>query len=1011
MLPVVAQEGDVLDFESSIGEAAAHYLNSGRESQNNQIQYEVARSYGDQLGETHVRLIPKIDGLKVYGKHVIMHVDSFSRKILGLQGTMKDLQSNDISSEFSRGDMDVRAYVERILLSMEVKRFQFLSEPELCYVEAADKQIHRAWTIRAQYYSEALGDQLDRFFLYENSGNLITRHPEFHYARNRRTYDANNGTSLPGSLTRSETTGPSGDACLDDAHDFAGHTYDFYDTFFNRDSLNDSGMTLTSTVHYDSNYNNAFWNGSQMVYGDGDGSTFICLSRDLDVVGHELTHGVTDFTADLVYSYESGALNEATSDIMAAAIEAWIEGGVNANTWKIGEDIYTPGTAGDALRYMDNPTADGQSYDYYPERYTGTADNGGVHLNSGIANLFFYLLSEGGTHPRGKTSTVVSGVGINDAAAIWYRALTVYMGPNTTFAEAREFTTQAAEDLFGAGSNHATQVGNGWTAVGVNGPAPTIEITNGQTLSNLSAATGEFLYYKINIPAGASNFVVNISGGSGDADLYTQFGSKPTTSSYICRPYLNGNNESCTVASPNSGYYYIGIRAYSSFSGVTLTASFSGGSGNSAPSAGFSSSVSNLTASFTDTSSDSDGSIVSRSWDFGDGASSTATNPSHTYSTAGTYSVSLTVTDNDGATDSFSANVTVTEAPTNTAPNAGFSSSVSNLTASFTDTSSDSDGSVVSWSWNFGDGATSTSQNPTHTYSAAGTYSVSLTVSDNDGASDTATSNVTVTEPPVGGGELVNGQVVTGLSGSQGSWEYFFISVPSGATNLVISMSGGSGDADLYTRFGAQPTSSTYDCRPYNSGNTETCTVANPSAGDYHIGINAYSAYSSVQLTVSYTEPGTGGGDWQTIVDAGFETGWEGFNDGGSDCARVSSSNSNSGSYSIRLRDNSGTASSTWTSLDLSAYSDLRIEFYFRPVSMENGEDIFIEVNTSQGWEAVANYARGTHFDNNTTYSVDIPVSSADVGFNIANGGVRVRCDASGNADYIYLDDVVISVK
>jgi PKD repeat protein len=169
--------------------------------------------------------------------------------------------------------------------------------------------------------------------------------------------------------------------------------------------------------------------------------------------------------------------------------------------------------------------------------------------------------------------------------------------------------------------------------------------------------------------------------------------------------------------------------------------------GNLPPTADFTFTTTDLTAYFTDTSTDADGTIVSWDWDFGDGNASTAQNPSHTYAAAGTYTVTLTVTDNDGATDSVSKPVTVT-AP-NLPPTADFTFTVNGLTANFTDTSSDSDGTVVGWDWNFGDGNTSTSQNPSHTYAASGTYTVTLTVTDDDGATDSVSKPVTVSETPV----------------------------------------------------------------------------------------------------------------------------------------------------------------------------------------------------------------------------------------------------------------------
>ena len=197
--------------------------------------------------------------------------------------------------------------------------------------------------------------------------------------------------------------------------------------------------------------------------------------------------------------------------------------------------------------------------------------------------------------------------------------------------------------------------------------------------------------------------------------------------------------------------------------------------------------------------------------------------------------------------------------PTNNPPTANFTSSVNGLSVQFTDTSTDSDGSIASRSWNFGDGSSSTATNPSKTYTAAGTYTVTLTVTDDDGATNTRTSSVTVSGGGGGGSVLQNGVPVTGIAGASGSTQFWTINVPAGASNLQIKTSGGTGDADLYVRFGSAPTTSTYNCRPYLSGNTETCTFAAPSAGTYHVMIRGYSAFSGVTLVGSY-ETGGGGG-------------------------------------------------------------------------------------------------------------------------------------------------------
>src|SRR5215213_8986914 len=270
-----------------------------------------------------------------------------------------------------------------------------------------------------------------------------------------------------------------------DAHLGAARTFDYYLNVHGRNGIDGNGgprttaaganssITLTtSRVHFGKKYNNAFWYNNQMSYGDGDGSQFGPLVTT-DIAGHEMTHGVTEHTANLNYSNESGALNESMSDVFGALVELYADGGVvSADTWKIGEDAYTPAIAGDALRYMNNPHLAGNygyttndDPDHYSERYTGTSDSGGVHINSGIANHAFYLAANGGTHHL--SGVTVTGIGTTDAGKIWYRALTVYMTSGTNFAGARTAMLNAATDLFGAGSTQYNTVGRAWCAVGV----------------------------------------------------------------------------------------------------------------------------------------------------------------------------------------------------------------------------------------------------------------------------------------------------------------------------------------------------------------------------------------------------------------------------------------------------------------------------------------------------------------------------------------------------------------
>jgi Zn-dependent metalloprotease len=244
-------------------------------------------------------------------------------------------------------------------------------------------------------------------------------------------------------------------------------TYDFYKNVLGRDSLDGKGEALNAFVHVGKNYVNAFWDGEKMNYGDGDGQQAGPLTT-LDIAGHEISHGLTERTSGLVYSGESGGLNEAMSDIMGTGVE-WYASQKNPAVkfdWKLGEDAWTPGTAGDALRYMDDPTKDGYSIDNY-KNYPQQTE---VHGSSGIANNAFYLLSQGGTN-RTSGMQVADGIGVENALKVFYRANAYYLTPNSTFADARDATLKAATDLFGASSTQVQRVKDSWSAVGVESKA------------------------------------------------------------------------------------------------------------------------------------------------------------------------------------------------------------------------------------------------------------------------------------------------------------------------------------------------------------------------------------------------------------------------------------------------------------------------------------------------------------------------------------------------------------
>jgi vibriolysin len=415
---------------------------------------------------------------------------------------------------------------------------------------------------------------------------------------------------------------------INDAHYFGGVIYDMYSDWYGTAPLT---FQLTMRVHYSSNYENAFWNGSAMTFGDG-ASTFYPLVS-LDVSAHEVSHGFTEQNSNLIYSGQSGGINEAFSDMAGEAAEFYNGG----NDWLVGAQIFK---GSGALRYMYDPPLDGISIGSANDYYSGL----NVHYSSGVYNKAFYTLA------------TTSGWDTRKAFDVFVRANQVYWTSSTSFTSGRDGCMSAASDL----GYNTTDVSNAFAAVDVGGTPPPTQLSNGQTVTGISGSSGSWKYYVVSIPSGSSNLVIQISGGSGDCDLYTNFGSAPSSGTYNCRPYLNGNNETCTFASPSTGDYYIGLNAYSTYSGVSLSVNWSAPGGNNPPTADFNSSTSGLTASFTDTSTDSDGSVVAWSWNFGDGGTSSAQNPNHTYAASGTYSVSLTVTDDDGATDNISKNVTVT---------------------------------------------------------------------------------------------------------------------------------------------------------------------------------------------------------------------------------------------------------------------------------------------------------------------------------------------------------------
>lgn len=318
----------------------------------------------------------------------------------------------------------------------------------------------------------------------ESLGDVAAMHLVGEGGKERIVYDAQNGSGLPGVQVRGEGDPATGDPAADEAYDGAGATYELYFDVYGRDSINGSGMRMDSTVHYQVGYDNAFWNGTQMVYGDGDEDLpeaerlFNRFTIAIDVIGHELTHGVTQFEANLVYRNQPGALNESMSDVFGSLVKQRILNQTAQEAdWIIGEGLFTANVNGVGIRSMKAPgTAyndpvlgkdpqPGHMDDYQNVSY----DNGGVHINSGIPNRAFYLIA-----------TEIGGYAWEKAGRIWYDVLSNHLTSTSDFQDAADATYLVAGNLYGVDSPEQVAVKNGWAGVGItvagsgdDGPPPT----------------------------------------------------------------------------------------------------------------------------------------------------------------------------------------------------------------------------------------------------------------------------------------------------------------------------------------------------------------------------------------------------------------------------------------------------------------------------------------------------------------------------------------------------------
>jgi Zn-dependent metalloprotease len=486
--------------------AAAAHLTKG-------TSFRATDTVLDRSGATHVRMTRTYHGLEVLGGDLVVHRTA-NGSWAGISQTLTRPLRMTTTPKLTRAKATARA-LRPTRATRGVKGLRASGKPRLV-VDAIGHRPRLAWAVTTagrhrdgtpsrltSYVDARTGKVLrreDRIETVDGTGQSLysgtvplklTQSGSTYQLKdptrgNTYTTDLNNktdsawcqlfgvgcqtGTTFTSSTTTfgNGTTGNRASAGVD-AQYGTNVTWDYYNQIHGRSGIFGNGTGSYNRTHYGTNYVNAFWDGTKMTYGDGDGVNYGPLVS-LDVAGHEMSHGVTENTAGLSYSGESGGLNEATSDIFGSMVEFFANNSNDPGDYLIGEEFDLKNHAG--LRRMDNPIADGQS----PNCWSSNTKNLDVHYSSGVGNHFFYLLAEGSgaktingiahNSPTCNGSTI-TGIGRDAAQRIWFKALTVYMTSGTTYSQARTATLNAARDLYGAGSTNYNTVAAAWSAVSV----------------------------------------------------------------------------------------------------------------------------------------------------------------------------------------------------------------------------------------------------------------------------------------------------------------------------------------------------------------------------------------------------------------------------------------------------------------------------------------------------------------------------------------------------------------
>jgi Zn-dependent metalloprotease len=453
----------------------------------------LVREETDELGMTHARFRQVVRGVPVYGSDLYAYFDAKGGLASLDARYVPGLHALSLDPAITADDAIARALSD---FQTSGPKIAWRSPPKAALVVYTDEGKRRLayhvelWnggyhTAKMQYFVDAI--TRDILFSYNDiqtltvsgvgvlgdtkkleisqQGGAYTMADMTRTPNGIITYDAQNGSNTPGQLEQSSSasswdTNSAAPGAAVDAHFYAGVVYDYYKTAHARSGIDGNDGEIVSSVHFESQYDNAFWDGQQMTYGDGDGTEFLAFASSLDVIGHELTHGVTQYSSNLVYSKQSGALNEATSDIFGAFVEHFYKPDPVKN-WQLGEAM---SVSGKPFRDMVHP-ANGDQPAHMQQYVNTTQDDGGVHTNSGIVNNAAYLMTMGGTNDVSKVQ-VERGLGWDKAAKLWYRAAFHYFTSTSNFAAAAQATLTAAKDLQ-LTTDETSIVECAWIATGV----------------------------------------------------------------------------------------------------------------------------------------------------------------------------------------------------------------------------------------------------------------------------------------------------------------------------------------------------------------------------------------------------------------------------------------------------------------------------------------------------------------------------------------------------------------